>query len=173
MQTSCAPPDSLTGKNGGRPTLDETRAFIRELFAGVTDKAGRPYTEHCERVEGYLGPDATEDERHAALLHDVLANTKIGLNGLWLRGYSHRTRDLIKGLSKPEGTSYFGYIDQIAATGDVGLIRIKLADCRDNMDPERVSRLDAHTRARLKLKYLPARCALDAALYWATEPTVQ
>ncbi len=59
------------------PTLDETRAFVAKLFAGNVDKGGKPYAEHCFRVEARLPPSATEDERHAALLHDVIEDTDV------------------------------------------------------------------------------------------------
>jgi hypothetical protein len=57
------------------PTVDETIAFIKRAHAGQVDKAGNPYWQHPVSVMGRLGPDATESEKLAALLHDVIEDT--------------------------------------------------------------------------------------------------
>jgi (p)ppGpp synthase/HD superfamily hydrolase len=146
----------------GAPNLDFTRALVRRLFAGVTDKGGKPYAEHCERVERLLGPDATEDERHAALLHDVLEDTSTTADDLRAMGYSARTAYLVLRLTRlaADGT-YMDYIRGIAASGDQGLIRIKLADNADNSAPERIACLPPEQRDILR-RYERARKILMA-----------
>ena len=59
------------------PTVEQTRHLIQLLHYGQTDKAGKPYHEHCERVADLLGEDTTDEERIVALLHDVLEDTWI------------------------------------------------------------------------------------------------
>lgn len=145
------------------PTLDETRDLVRRVFDGQFDKGGRPYAEHCERVEQLLGPEATEDERHAALLHDMVEDVPGGLDLLNELGYSRRTRALVDALSRSHVEPYDKYVQGIANSGDLGLILIKLADNIDNSDPERLARLKPSERDRLSRKYAKARAILHAA----------
>src|ERR1700721_3072233 len=113
-------------KNLKSPTLDETRAWITELFAGVFDKSGDLYVNHCFRVEQGLGTEATEDERHAALLHDVVEDTSITYEDLFRRGFSERTIELIIFLTFDDpNLTYMDQIRTIAFTKDKGLINIK------------------------------------------------
>lgn len=145
-------------------TLDDTRALVRRLFEGVTDKGGRPYHEHCERVEAFLPAEATEDERHAALLHEVIEDTGTTSADLLGLGYSARTVHLVERLSrKPEDGPYLDWIGSVAASGDRGLILIKLADNRDNGDPARIAALPPERRD-ISGRYALARALLVAAL---------
>jgi (p)ppGpp synthase/HD superfamily hydrolase len=148
------------------PTLDETRAFITDLFRGVNDAGGVPYVLHCFRVEQGLPADATEDERHAALLHDVLEDTDITFYDLLNRGYSARTVELVEWLTidKSNGETYMDHMRMIAATGNNGLINIKLSDNRDNSDLERLSVFDEEDQARRIKKYSKAKTILLGGL---------
>ena len=51
-------------------TIDDTIAFIKEAHAGPADKGGVEYWKHPVSVMHRLGPDASEDCRLVALLHD-------------------------------------------------------------------------------------------------------
>jgi (p)ppGpp synthase/HD superfamily hydrolase len=128
------------------PTIEQTIALVEKLFDGVTDKGGKPYAGHCIRVMNYLPDTATEDERHAALLHDVIEDTEWTSLDLMCCGYSVRTVELVKALSRPDGSTYMDWIRQIAASGDAGLIAIKLADNADNSDPGRIAQLPPDQR---------------------------
>lgn len=127
------------------PTIEETKSFVQKLFEGVSDKAGKPYHQHCFRVMMRLGSQYSEDEKHAALLHDVIEDTSITAADLRRMGYSERTVWLVERLSRPpksqDRLSYQDWIKSIAATGDDGLISIKLADNADNSDPIRIAAL--------------------------------
>lgn len=143
------------------PTIAETKAYVRELFAGVTDKGGKPYHEHCERVMEFLHGSATDDERHAALLHDVIEDTPVTAADLLARGYSERTVQLVERLSrKPEDGSYLDWIRSIARSGDPGLVMIKLADNRDNGDPRRIAAIPKAERG-FAVRYALARIVLE------------
>lgn len=144
------------------PTLIETEAFVRRLFFGVVDKAGEPYVEHCVRVMEGLPAAATDDERHAALLHDVLEDTDLTARDLHLSGYSERTVWLVQRLTKWKGADYGAYVAAITASRDAGLIAIKRADLKDNSDPARLALLPARERERLAAKYASAREILEA-----------
>ena len=72
------------------PPLDVTAARAGYWHGGQTDKAGAPYVGHLIRVQAHLlrlFPDASEVERHAAWLHDVLEDTAITAHDLAEIGY--------------------------------------------------------------------------------------
>lgn len=141
------------------PTIDETIAFVRSAFSGVTDLSGVPFAEHCIRVMRYLPADATDDERHAALLHDVLEDLPVTTADLRDMGYSERTVWLVEQLTRLRSETYMDFIRRIKATGDAGLIAIKLADIADNSDPERIAALPEAERGIVR-RYDRARRAL-------------
>lgn len=131
------------------PTLNETIAFIKKAHRGQYTKGGEPYWTHPVAVMELLPEDATDDERHAALLHDVVEDTDTTLDQLRDLGYSERTIWLLDKLSRPKGPdrpTYMKWIESIAATGDLGLIQIKLADNQHNTVPERVLQLPESER---------------------------
>lgn len=126
------------------PTIGETIEYIKQCHDGQTTKGGEPYWTHPVAVMELLPSDATDDERHAALLHDVIEDCSVTAADLLARGYSERTVVLVQGLSRPDGVgrqSYMDWIRSIAASGDTGLIRIKLADNVHNSQPERIAKL--------------------------------
>lgn len=129
-----------------RPTIDQTREYVARLFCGNVDKGGKPYHEHCYRVEAALPANATEDEHHAALLHDVIEDTDVTDVDLSRMGYADRTVALVMALSRPKSLTYMDYIRTIAASGDPGLIAIKMADNADNSDPARIAALPEDER---------------------------
>lgn len=144
------------------PSREFTIDLVRRLFRGIKDKVGKPYYQHCERVAGYLG-DVSDDVWHAAMLHDVLEDTRVTAEMLHLFGYSDRTITLIVGLKRHVGENYQSYIRVIAASHDADLIRIKLADNRDNSDPARIAALPEQERG-ITRRYERARRALESGL---------
>ena len=131
------------------PTLDETIAFIKEAHKGQRTKGGDPYWTHPVAVMNLIPDDATDDERHAALLHDVIEDCGYTKGALLRAGYSERTVWLVEKLSRPEGRdrpTYSQWIRSIAESRDKGLIRIKLADNQHNSDPERIAKLPENER---------------------------
>lgn len=135
------------------PTIDETIAFIKRAHQGQTTKSGEPYWTHPVAVMKLLPDDATKDERHAALLHDVIEDCGFTRHDLRQAGYSERTVQLVEALSRPTGPrrpSYMDWIRSIAASGDRGLIRIKLADNEHNSQPDRVANLPPDERDIVK-----------------------
>jgi len=131
------------------PTLDQTRAFIRKAHAGQVDKAGKSYHLHPEAVEARLGADASEEDRHIALLHDVIEDTANTAADLLAMGYSAHIVASVALLSRPEGEgsqSYMDWIRSIAASGNRSAIRVKIADNEENLSPERVAQLPPEQR---------------------------
>lgn len=141
--------------------VNKARKLVAELFAGIVDKGGHPYAEHCYRVAMRLPDTATEDEVCAALLHDVIEDTLWGADDLRRAGFSERTVSLVENLSRPEGMTYMDWIRSIKATGDSGLIAIKMADNADNSDPVRIAQLPEDQRDIVK-RYERARKILAA-----------
>lgn len=127
------------------PTILETYALVDRLFAGKTDEAGRPYVDHCVRVMALLPADATDDERHAALLHYVFEDTDATLT------YPTKIIQLVTALTRRHDEYYEDYISRVAKNPSAR--RIKIADLTDNTDPARVRILPPETRRRLERKY--------------------
>lgn len=130
--------------------LDRAIEFMKNAHAGQFTKAGEPYWTHPMAVMCLLPSEATDDERCAALLHDVLEDCDYSEVDLLRYGFSERTVELVKALSRPEGVSYMDWIRSIAATGDRGLIQIKVADNKHNSAPERVESLPDNERGIVK-----------------------
>jgi (p)ppGpp synthase/HD superfamily hydrolase len=147
-------------------SLEQTRDLMRRAHAGQVDKAGKPYHTHPERVlEGLLRrfPEATESEQHAALLHDVIEDTKISAEDLAAAGYPREVIDLVSWLTRPPGLSYLEWMARLADAAPLGALRVKLADNADNSDPVRLAALPEHERG-LAQRYEQARAILEAAL---------
>ncbi|MDD3447170.1 MAG: HD domain-containing protein [Zavarzinia sp.] len=150
------------------PTLEETAAFAGMLHARQTDKAGAPYLGHLARVSRHLlrlFPDATVAERHAAWLHDAIEDTPTTAADLLERGYGADIVAIVTALTKTEsGSSYQDWIEQMAASGFVPAMRVKLADLSDNSDPARLAQLPPDRAASLAARYERAKETLVAAL---------
>ena len=149
------------------PPLDVTAARAGYWHGGQTDKAGAPYVGHLIRVQAHLlrlFPDASEVERHAAWLHDVLEDTAITAHDLAEIGYPDDLIALVQSLSRPAKGSYSDWIADLVQSADTSAIRIKIADLTDNSDPERLAALPAHQSGPLAKRYIAAISQLRAAL---------
>ena len=147
-------------------SLEQTRDLMRRAHAGQVDKARQPYHTQPERVRERLlrrFPNPSESEQHAALLHDVLEDTKIRAEDLGAMGYSREVIDLVSWLSRPQGTSYLQWMAQLGEEAPLGALRVKLADNADNSDPARLAALPEHERG-LAERYRQARAILETAL---------
>jgi len=149
-------PLEIAGKksyiNGGgrmttRPTVNETIEFIQRAHAGQVDKAGEPFWLHPLSVMHRLGPDASDEARQVALLHDVIEDTEFTAADLLERGYSRAVVEAVELLTRPPtearlagtpaGVTYLDWIRSIAASGNALAIAVKIADCEDNADERR------------------------------------
>jgi (p)ppGpp synthase/HD superfamily hydrolase len=147
------------------PSIDDTLDFIKAAHAGQTDKAGAPYWRHPVAVMERLAAPS-DDERHAALLHDVVEDTAVTLDDLRRLGYGEGVVAIVALLTrdKSDGLTYLDWIRSIAASGNAAAIRIKIADNEHNSDPARLAQLprearDLENRYQRSLKIL--RAALD------------
>lgn len=140
--------------------------LARHAHAGQTDKAGQPYIGHVERVVANLvrrWPGATEDEIAAAWLHDVIEDTPWNAALLRRAGVSKAAVEIVRELTRPEGSTYLAWIQTLAAVGSVSAVRVKIADNEDNASPERVAAIPDGKRM-VEERYRPARAMLEARI---------
>jgi (p)ppGpp synthase/HD superfamily hydrolase len=146
------------------PWYQNALALATTLHAGQLDKAGQPYIEHLKRVAHILVeqfPNATPTEVQAALLHDSLEDTEATPESLTLSGIAPEVIAVVQHLTRTDKRPYLTWIEQLAATGDVGVLRVKLADNLHNSDPRR-----EHPKREqmMRTKYEPAQEILRRAL---------
>jgi (p)ppGpp synthase/HD superfamily hydrolase len=117
--------------------------------AGQLDKAGLPYINHPRRVMARLllrWPEAPIDELHAVLLHDVVedAGPTFTVERLRAEGYSETVIAILRLVTRDaDRESYPAFIERVATSGNLGAMRVKLADLADNQDPARIAKLPA------------------------------
>ena len=139
-------------------TVIEAVSLAARLHGAQTDKLGEPYLGHLVRVMLRLPTDASDDEKVAALLHDVIEDVPDGSRLLAEAGVPARVIGLVATLTRRDGEDYDAFIDRVAGTP---ARRVKRADVEDNSDPGRLARLPAETRERLLKKYARAIRVLD------------
>lgn len=135
-------------------TIDTTIEFIKTAHNNIFDKTGFPYWEHPYRVMQYLGNGATDDEKHAALLHDVVEDTEYKLSDLAELGYTNGVIEIVKlvTIDKSLNVPYIHHIAKIANSRNKSAIKVKVADIMDNTDPDRLILLDDSERLLLKYR---------------------
>ena len=112
------------------------------------DKEGEPYFLHPIHVAKNV---ETRDEKMVALLHDVLEDSGITEENLQMMGFSEEIISAVKALTRGRFQSYSEYIKQVRKNPLAR--KVKLADIQDNMNPNRLKKLNALTQRRLKNKY--------------------
>ena len=133
-------------------TVEEAIELARRFHEGAVDKAGRPYIEHPLRVMDRV---STEDEKLAAVLHDLLEDTDLTAIDLLAAGCPPRVVAALEALTRDEGEPYEAFVARAASNP---LARtVKLADIADNSDPARLAYLAPDEAARLETKYARAR----------------
>jgi len=114
---------------------DLTRALViaAEAHAGQVDKAGEAYILHLIRVMLRV---TGEDERIAALLHDLVEDTTWTLEDLRAEGFSAAVVRAVDHLTCREGEVYHRFV--------------KRADLEENMDHSRIAEPSETDFARLE-----------------------
>lgn len=151
------------------PTIKETSELARKLHQGQVDKAGAPYFGHVARVAANLlrlFPDASLDEHHAAFLHDVMEDCGVSVSDYCRFGYSENTISIIQAVTRQtdEDITYADWISRLSKSGNVGAIRIKIADLSDNLAPARLETLKPQQARSLAKRYKNAIKMLYTAL---------
>jgi len=132
-------------------------AVARYAHQGQKDKGGKPYVEHPIYVMQLL-EDPTEDERKAALLHDVVEDTFITIENLRQLGFSDDVVEMVRLVTRPperppKGLSYVEWIRSIKESGNGGAIKVKIADLRHNLSEKRLNKLPKDIRGGLRKRY--------------------
>lgn len=115
-------------------TLDQAIYYAARFHKGQVDKAGEPFILHPLRVMLSL---ETPEERIVGVLHDVVEDCTVTLDDLrWLQ-FPEEIIEAIDSLSRREGEQYASYILRVSLNPIAR--RVKLADLKDNTDPNRTS----------------------------------
>lgn len=143
--------------------LSEAIITAAQVHAGEYDLGNQPYILHPLRVMLGLGPDATEDERCATVLHDVLEALGLVTDGQEriVRILKRSGRELATALlhlTRRGNESYSNYINRVALHSMSR--KVKLADLEDNLDSDRLAALPIKQRESLSRRYIRARARL-------------
>lgn len=127
------------------PTLERAIEIAARAHAGQTDKAGQPYILHPLRL---MLAVTTLHERMAAVLHDVVEDTKVTFADLTQEGFPEEVITAIKILTKHKGESRLD-ASKRAVLNPIARC-VKLADVADNMDLSRIINPTQKDYARIK-----------------------
>ncbi len=117
----------------------EAFSVAQALHEGQIDRAGRPKIDHVVRVAQRLTqifPDAPREQIQAALLHDALQECATTPVRLVLAGIEPEIVQIVEQLTRPPETPYLEHIRALVASGDIGAIRVKLAEHLEIEPPE-------------------------------------
>lgn len=144
------------------PTLDETITLATRLYDGVYDCTDTPYIEHLLWVMRALPDDVTDEDRHLAMLHDVIEtcpsrlallmqtrgitvepqNTIAYLDYFRRVGYSNYVVDGLMLLTRSMWSmGHVKYVRNIVASDHRGAMLVKYWVDRHNSDPARLARV--------------------------------
>lgn len=115
------------------PTFESMLLLATINHAGQVDKAGQPYILHVLRVAIKQTHPVC---RLAALLHDLIEDTNITLQGLQDLDIPDIIVDTVDSLTRKPGENYSNYIERLAE--NAWAIPVKIADLTDNMDASRL-----------------------------------
>lgn len=127
--------------------LGKAIALAAQAHQEQLELSGVPYILHPLRM---MFAVETEEERMAAILHDVVEDTPWTLEQLRAEGFPPAVIEAVDCLSRRESETYAEFIER-AARNPIAR-RVKLADLEDNMDIRRLPTVDEKDCKRL-LKY--------------------
>lgn len=130
------------------PELEHAVLLAVNAHMGQKDKAGEPYILHPMRVMATM---QTVAERMAAILHDVVEDANVTIEGLRRLGYPEEVLDALACLTREDGETYDDFIKR-AATNPMAR-KVKIADLEDNMRVDRLEVLNGRDIKRLN-KYI-------------------
>ena len=149
--------------------------------AGITDRIGRPWAQHFERVALrvlFRNPAASRAQLEAALLHDAFMDRGGGQAMLEELGVSDVAIEMIRITTPPpkadfyrdfeaigpaECELYLDYAHTLATSGKRAAIEMKLADVTDTIDACRAGATEVLV-GQWRDRYEPTRRILEAAL---------
>lgn len=116
-----------------RMNLNAAIALACEAHRGQLDKGNQPYILHPLRIMAKM---TTDEARMAAVLHDVVEDSKLTLGELETLGCSTWVLEALDALTHRRGETYGAYIERVARNPVAR--EVKIADLEDNMDPTRL-----------------------------------
>ena len=122
---------------------DKTKKAIKlcyEAHAGQVDKSGLPYVHHPLHLAEQMDD---ETSTVAALLHDIVEDTKYTFADLEKMGFGDEVLDALRLLTHDDSVPYLDYVREIAKNPVAK--KVKLADLAHNSD---LSRLDHEPTAK-------------------------
>jgi len=135
--------------------LERAIEIAVESHKGQTDKADAIYILHPLRVMMSL---ATDEERTAGILHDVVEDSDWSFERLSDEGFSDEIIDALRCLTKIDGEDYEDFIMRVCVNPLAR--RVKVADVKDNMDLSRIESPSEEDFKRLE-KYKRALGVLE------------
>jgi (p)ppGpp synthase/HD superfamily hydrolase len=128
--------------------LEQAIEIAVRAHKGQKDKSGQPYILHPLAV---MLKCKTENEMIVAVLHDVVEDTEITSEALYVEGFSNEIICAIAAITKRPDEEYFDYIkrckkDRLATI-------VKLHDLEHNMSDERQGRLPKEKSCSLMIRY--------------------
>lgn len=130
--------------------LETAELIVKQSFRGKTDRAGRPYIEHLERVKDWIVNDYPNrtDLHCIALLHDLLEDCPEWNEKVLRYFFSDRIVDAVVALTRKPEQNYDDYINQLDGSYDARLVKIR--DLKDNMNITRLPKIDGNDWLRLQ-----------------------
>jgi len=125
--------------------LEKAIEIAVRAHAGQKGKDGTPYILHPLRLMTRMG---TDEERIAAVLHDVVEDTEVTLEDLREAGFPEDMLAVVKLLTHEEGVPYEDYVQRLKPNPVAR--RIKLADLEDNSDIRRLKGVEDKDMERLR-----------------------
>jgi (p)ppGpp synthase/HD superfamily hydrolase len=125
--------------------LEKAIEIAVRAHAGQKGKDGSPYILHPLRV---MTRARTDEERMAAVLHDVVEDSEVTLEDLREAGFPEEVLTVVRLLTHEEGVSYEDYVERLKPHPMAR--RIKLADLEDNSDIRRLSGIEERDLERLR-----------------------
>ena len=156
-------------------------AVVEKQQAGITDRIGRPWAQHFERVALRLifrNPEASRAQIEAALLHDALMARGGGMEMLEAVGVSEEAKRIIEVTTPPPNADYYrhfetigpaecaiylDYVRTLVASGNRAAIEMKLADITDTIDACRAGATEVLVD-QYRNRYEPSRQMLEEAM---------
>ena len=136
--------------------FDLALSIALEAHKGQVDKAGEDYINHPIFVASLVD---TEEEKAAALLHDVIEDSEMSLTDLLNKGIPSSVLQAVSILTKDKKLTYQEYLVRVKSN-DIAT-KVKLADLKHNSDISRISNPSKKDYERLKkyklaIKFLSA-----------------
>ncbi len=115
-----------------------------------TDKSGLPYVFHPFHLAEQMKDEATAC---VALLHDVVEDSDMTLDGLREAGFPEEIVEAVGMMTHAPEVPYMDYVRAIKSNPIAAAV--KLADLRHNSDPTRLDEIDEYAERRME-KYRAA-----------------